>query len=1213
MLKKNNKSILLTVSIATALAALTCTTPSNAEVTDQGGVFFYGKNIQVGLNKHAAFGSDMLSKKIPYASSPKAIGFISDPKGRLFSEAYDGDFFIEGATEAGWGVHLNGINYHNTRNYQDHIEMKRIVGKFGDFKDYTSNQEITWTGDINKALNIQQTFSIYSEGLSVIVDVEMTNTSDKALKNTYYMQTFDPDNNYQSSHKPEDLKTTNQIISQGDKGGIAIVSAEQKRADKKTNSEIKLIGYAKNARVAHGGFTNRDPIDIYTGTAQLKTQGSKFADEAISLAFKFDEIAVGETVKFKLAFQLSGTTAPTLTLDKDNSSKAEYQHAYKTQYIVAKDKIRVTDNDLEIKSQQGDNLRGAIIVLNTAHDNDILELSGNLPLAITKDTEQSSETKLVLKGKASIEDYKKALSLVHFSNTSNTPALEERALSLFVLDDIYTLSNAAPVKIGVLMPIIIQEKIALDNKVNSTEQKKVSIAGKATPNLNVVLVFTDHKGGQISLTTKTNALGLWNTLSQPIDLSALADGNITLKATTSNKGYTITNSSLFEKDTSAHTISVISPPLNHVIKESTLRIKGTAEPKTKITLHIKNQESCNTTTDAKGEWYCTVNKLSLDKTYPIEIISTDTAGNTDKIKHSIKTAPLNISINSPKDNQTIQGYSPVISGKSLLYVDITVTAGDKRCTTTSDDQGNWQCTLDNLPLGTQQQIVATASLKGEEKKTAEIKINIPKNPLSFQNAFINEPLKGTALNIAGKTTPKDRIIVKIDDDHHCATIADEQGDWRCTINDLALGKTYPIKITSTNAEGNQYQYNNTFKTSPLTLKITSPSNNATVDGPYPLIVGKSLPNTNILVAVADKHCETKSDALGHWHCTLKNLPIGNTQQLIVTAEAAGVKKTAEINISVPNNPLVIVSPPYNAHIKTTQLHVSGKTHPNEKVVAQVDETHYCSTTSDNLGEWHCVIAKLQLGKNYPLNITATDSKGYDHKAKSIFITDPLTIEISNPQDNAKLTQSTPLVSGKSTPNAKITVFVNNHQQCETQSNTTGDWRCKVNVLASDNAQSIAATVEAKDGTTKIDKIKVMISKIPLVIESPKNNALILDNTITIKGKTDPLANISVSTGVSDETCTAIANQQGEWQCAIEIKHTTTEKTLYISAKLQGSNPKTTRLMVRLPKKESNKEVEKTEKVKTALKGSGSTSPFEVLFILLSLLFLHKLKKIKSKQ
>lgn len=172
MLNNNNKKNFLAVSIATALISLSYSANSIAEINAKGGVFLYGDNIQVGINKHGAFGSDELSALAPYHNRSELLGFISDPSGQNFTGTFDGDFFIPGTMEAGWGVRFNDTDYHNTRNYQQSIANK-ITGSFGKVKDFVTTQEVVWNGNIENKLGVRQNFSIYKKGLTAIVDIDL--------------------------------------------------------------------------------------------------------------------------------------------------------------------------------------------------------------------------------------------------------------------------------------------------------------------------------------------------------------------------------------------------------------------------------------------------------------------------------------------------------------------------------------------------------------------------------------------------------------------------------------------------------------------------------------------------------------------------------------------------------------------------------------------------------------------------------------------------------------------------------------------------------------------------------------------------------------------------------------------------------------------------------------------------------------------------------
>ncbi|MCK5810086.1 MAG: hypothetical protein KAH00_03310 [Cocleimonas sp.] len=1161
----NNKSNFLAVSIATALISLSYSANSLADIVGDGGVFLYGENIQVGINKAGAFGSDEFSNITPYDSRAEAIGFISDPSGNQFTGAFDGDFFMPGIQESGWGIRYNNKNYHNTRNYQDGLNNTLIAGSFSDFKALGKTQEVVWTGDIENKLNIRQTFSIYKKGLTAIVDIELKNNTGGVMTDVYYMQTLDPDNNYQTSNKITDFSTLNKIVAQGDTDGMAVVSATQVRDGGTGHSEAKLIGYTKNARVAFGGKTNRDPVDIYTGTSELKTTGEENADKSISLAVKYDKIEPGETVKFKVALQLVNSAIPELTLDKDKSTNASIDNGYKTLYIATTSSIPVVDTDLEITQQAQNNLMGAEIILANPHSDDLIQLpTGSLPAGITIDAQRSLVSKLVLTGEASASDYKTALKAIRYENTGATPNLDERIINILILDKVYTLSNAAQTFIGVVMPVTIQSPIATDDRVNQTEQTSVSPSGTATPNLAVALVFTDKNDKTVSVTTTANDQGVWN--SAAVDMSTLADGDITLSAkTTDAKGYHSNATKSFKKDTQIATVVISTPTLDQMIADKEVTISGTADPESAMSVQIDADNHCTAVASTEGNWSCKVDKLVLDKTYPLEVTSTDNAGNESKASSGFKTPPLTFIILTPEDKSTVAGNNPTITGTSLPKTIITVTAGDKNCIATTNAAGEWSCTIEGLPIGGPQSLnIKADGVDGVTNKTKQVEITVPDKPLVVTSPAQNELIKTDAIIITGTTDPHASVTVSSGEaGETCQINADVKGDWSCRITIKKADEAKTLTVTS-ELTGITKKTATVVTKHPSILDVISPKDKTTVAGTSPLITGKSVPDAVITATVGDKSCTGIASTTGDWHCTIQDLPVGGPQKLVINVVTqGGLKKSIELEISVPEKPLVVTSPQPNEFIKTDAITITGTTDPHALVTVSSGETgETCQVDADVKGDWSCHFDIEKADETKTLTVTS-ELTGVDKKIATVITTHPSILEVTAPADKTTVESSSPLLSGKSVPNAVITATVSD-KSCTATTTDTGDWHCTIKDLPVGGPQKLVIGVVTKNGLKKSTELEISVPEKPLVVTSPQQNDLILTETITTTGKTDPHAVVTVTSDEIGETCQINADANGDWRCDFAIKKADETKVLMVTSELTGIDKKTATVTIKLP-------------------------------------------------
>ena len=1171
----NNKLNFISISVVIAVISLSYSTSCVADINvlnGKGDVFLYGDNVQIGINKNGAFGSKTRSELAPYSVDESLeIGFISDPNGTNFSNPrmFDGDFFMPGIRESGWGIHLDGINYHNTRasNPEGIRTVDEGMGGFKDFESFSETEEVVWTGNIDSKLSIRQTYSIYKKGLVVIIDVELTNSTEAVMNNVYYMQTIDPDNNFQNNNNPT---TLNKVIAQGDTDGVAIISASQDRVKQKGRSEVKLIGYGKNIRVAFGGTANRNPIDVYTGTAELKKTGEKTADESISLAVKYDEIAPGETVKFKIAFQLIGgldSVIPNLTLDANNSSNASVDNDYKTSYVAgaAGTAIPVVDSDLEITKSQS-NLMGAEIILATSYDGDVIKLPiGDLPAGITIDAERTTTTKLSLRGEAPVATYKEALKAIRYENTmSAPPSSDERIINIFILDKSYTVSNTAQAFIGVVIPVIIEGDIATDNIVNQTEQTTVKPSGTATPNLDVTLEFIDKNDKKVTATTPANSEGVWN--SDAVDISTLADGELTLTAkTTDDNGYISSATKPFKKDTQIDNLVISAPMLNQVIKDKKVTISGTTEPESSVNVKIDANNHCTATASAEGNWSCQVDKLILNKDYPLNVTSTDAAGNEREASSGFKTPPLTLVITAPEDNSMVTGSAPLIVGTSLPRTKITVTAGDKSCTVTATATGNWSCRIVGLPIGGPQSLnIKAEGTDGVTNKTEQIKITVPDKPLVVTSPKNQELIEGAIINVVGISDPKAKVNVSTGvAGESCSATVDNKGDWSCNVQIKQVDETKTLTITS-ELTGIGKKTETVITKHPSILDVTSPQDKTTVAGTSPLITGKSVPNAAITATVGNKSCTARTSATGSWSCTIKDLPVGGPQKLVVEAKmTTGLKKVAELTISVPEKRLVVTSPQQDELILSEAITTTGTTDPHALVTVSSGETgESCSIKADISGNWSCDFAIKKADETKALIITS-ELTGIDKKTAAVNVKLPSLLEVSSPKNNTTVAGTSALMTGKSVPNSTITATVGD-QTCTAIVSATGEWSCTITDLPVGGPQKLIIEMITPIGLEKSVELTISVPEKPLVVTSPKQDELILSETITTTGTTDPHALVTVSSDGTGESCSVKADINGDWSCDFAIKKADKTKALIITSKLMGVDEKIAAVNVKLP-------------------------------------------------
>lgn len=224
-------------------------------------------------------------------------GFVADPEGSGWDlTMFDGDFFMPGTPENGWGIEIGGVRYSNNYNVNE-IIVHPGFPKYSVLGDCNS---VEWEGEV-AGITVNVKYHLVQDEVFYTTEIKMINNSLVPLVDAYYYRSVDPDNNQSISG---DYSTLNTIVSQptGD-CQKSLVSAEHALPNP---SYLGFGALGDKFRVSYGGFSNRDGSDIWNGVAGLTgTAGAVHSgDEAISLAYKTD-IPVGDSVNFTFAIVLS--------------------------------------------------------------------------------------------------------------------------------------------------------------------------------------------------------------------------------------------------------------------------------------------------------------------------------------------------------------------------------------------------------------------------------------------------------------------------------------------------------------------------------------------------------------------------------------------------------------------------------------------------------------------------------------------------------------------------------------------------------------------------------------------------------------------------------------------------------------------------------------------------------------------------------------------
>lgn len=412
---------------STDMVAISVLMPAGPPIS--GDAFLQGNFLEVGFGQDGILGSQG-NAPVGFNSAGAILGVEVDHDRDGFGTGQvDGDFILPGTPEEAFGISVGG-----TTTFNSNSTSQAIAGTLSNFLKTGSTQSVDFNGTVS-GLQIDATHSVGINDQFMDVAVTLTNSTDATMSDVYYFRNVDPDNNFDTSGT---FATTNTVISQGSDGSAqAYVTATQ--AD---GSLLGLLGFGENARVTRGGFSNRDPIAIWNGTGGLTQSGTSTADEAVSLAFKFESIGAGESLTFRYRYVFGETQAPVLDLDPDGSTGAAATNS-NVSYTENDGAVLIADSDATIFDGDSTHLTGLSVQITNDLDGVDEFLSANTNgTSITAGDYNSSTGVLALKGTDTVANYRQVLRTLSYTNTSETPDTETREIQVIATDGTFT-SNTA--------------------------------------------------------------------------------------------------------------------------------------------------------------------------------------------------------------------------------------------------------------------------------------------------------------------------------------------------------------------------------------------------------------------------------------------------------------------------------------------------------------------------------------------------------------------------------------------------------------------------------------------------------------------------------------------------------------------------------------------------------------------------------------------------
>lgn len=272
-------------------------------------------SVEIGLSGQGGFegASTIVSPPLPgmhpRSSGASLFGFVANPAVDGWA-TQDGDFFVPGSPENGWGLEIGTTMLSPPgNNCTGEFDIPgAIMGFSHDFDCHTIDWEGDYTGG-GSNLHVKLSYLVREFDLYYTTTVSITNNTSATIPDLYYYRNVDPDNNQSISG---DFTTQNTIVSQPTSGcGLAHVKGTSSVPASQPLSYVGFAGAGSEFRVSKGGFSNRDASDIWNGTGGLTgvVGSTSFLDEAISIAYRIQNLAPGATETFKFVTILDDASA----------------------------------------------------------------------------------------------------------------------------------------------------------------------------------------------------------------------------------------------------------------------------------------------------------------------------------------------------------------------------------------------------------------------------------------------------------------------------------------------------------------------------------------------------------------------------------------------------------------------------------------------------------------------------------------------------------------------------------------------------------------------------------------------------------------------------------------------------------------------------------------------------------------------------------------
>ncbi|TPE43437.1 Ig-like domain repeat protein, partial [Maribrevibacterium harenarium] len=534
--------------------------------------------------------------------------------------------------------------------------------------------------------------------------------------------------------------------------------------------------------------------------------------------------------------------------------------------------------------------------------------------------------------------------------------------------------------------------------------------------------------------------------------------------------------------------------------------------------------------------------------------------------------------------------TPTVKGKGEVGAEVTVTVDSQTKTTTVDDNGDWSIQLDQLADGNWTVNATLTDKAGNTTSTISTSFTVD-TVTTVSGAMSADSDKGflNTDEITNVTTPffngtgeaGAEIVLSINSKTYTTTVGSD-GNWSVQVTDALPEGNHAYTITATDKAGNTATDSGTAKidlTEPQnftggldTASDTGTSNtDKLTNDTTPTFTGTGEVGSKVTLTLDGASKTVTVDDQGNWSITpdaalttagdynytlLATDIAGNTKQIsdsfeldLVSELTGRLDAASDVGFANDDNVTNVTTPIF-----------SGAAEAGSVVTLTINGKDYSTTVADGQTTWSIQVTDAlpnSAGTDYPYTINAVDYAG--NNATPVTGTIKVDTSIPTPftgglaqtaasdtgraDDDTITNNQTPTFTGTVEEGAKVTLKINNAEYQATVTGTTWSYTLQTGQELPANGP-LSYTIEAQDQAGNISTLNRTItldttdpsvdSRLAAESDSGVSNSdnLTKDTTPTIKGTSDPLADIEVTFASTNNTYTVRADGDGNWSITV---------------------------------------------------------------------------------